>query len=177
MHLCTDTFATPFGPFSLAIAPAGAVAATAFGDLPALQARIPECNLIGYTPLIVPAREQLLAYFAGERRAFDLPLAPRGTLFQKRVWSALQRIPFGETRSYGQLAAELGNPSASRAVGRANATNPICVIVPCHRVIGADGSLTGFAFGEDIKRRLLDHESRAPRHRSSELVACIAATA
>jgi methylated-DNA-[protein]-cysteine S-methyltransferase len=103
-------------------------------------------------------REQVLAYFAGERREFELPLAPGGTDFQQRVWAALQRIPFGETRSYGQLAAGLGNPAASRAVGRANARNPICLIVPCHRVIGADGSLTGFAFGEEIKRRLLEHE-------------------
>jgi methylated-DNA-[protein]-cysteine S-methyltransferase len=74
------------------------------------------------------------------------------------VWAALATIPFGETRSYGQIAAALGNPGASRAIGRANATNPICLFVPCHRVIGADGSLTGFAFGEDIKRQLLAHE-------------------
>ena len=87
-----------------------------------------------------------------------MKLAPCGTPFQQSVWTALQRIPFGETRSYGQLATELGNPGAARAVGRANATNPIALIVPCHRVIGSDGSLTGFAFGEDIKRRLLAHE-------------------
>ena len=89
---------------------------------------------------------------------FTLKLAPSGTPFQQGVWAALQRIPFGESRSYGQIATELGNPGASRAVGRANATNPIALIVPCHRVIGSDGSLTGFAFGEDIKRRLLAHE-------------------
>lgn len=106
------------------------------------------------------AREQLLAYFAGTRRGFDVTLGSVGTAFQKSVWSALQQIPFGETRTYGQLARELGNPAASRAVGRANATNPICVIVPCHRVIGSDGSLTGFAFGAALKQRLLEHETR-----------------
>jgi methylated-DNA-[protein]-cysteine S-methyltransferase len=97
----------------------------------------------------------LVAYFAGERSTFDVSLAPAGTRFQHRVWAVLRAIPAGETKTYGQIAAELGNPFASRAVGRANATNPICVIVPCHRVIGANGTLTGFAFGENIKRRLL----------------------
>jgi len=87
-----------------------------------------------------------------------VPLAPIGTEFQKRVWDALCAIPVGETRGYAQLAGQLGSPQAARAVGRANATNPICLFVPCHRVIGADGSLTGFAFGEDIKRKLLEHE-------------------
>jgi methylated-DNA-[protein]-cysteine S-methyltransferase len=98
----------------------------------------------------------VLAYFSGKRHAFDLSIAPAGTPFQQRVWTALQRIPFGETRSYGALAKTLA--SGARAIGRANATNPICLIVPCHRVIGADGSLTGFAFGEDVKRQLLTHE-------------------
>ncbi len=94
-------------------------------------------------------------YFTGKRESFTLKLAPSGTAFQQSVWTALQRIPFGETRSYGQLATELGNPGASRAVGRANATNPIALIIPCHRVIGSDGAQTGFAFGEEIKRQLL----------------------
>jgi methylated-DNA-[protein]-cysteine S-methyltransferase len=161
MNVFTETFRTPFGPFSLAADETGAVVATAFGDLTSLSSRLGECNALRYTSLTAPAREQLLAYFDGERRGFELALAPRGTPFQLRVWSALQQIPFGETRSYGQLAAHLGQPSASRAVGRANATNPLCVIIPCHRVIGADGSLTGFAFGEEIKRRLLDHEHAA----------------
>ena len=93
-----------------------------------------------------------------------MPLAPAGTAFQQRVWKALLRIPFGRTRSYGEIARELR--SSARAVGRANSTNPVCLIVPCHRVIGADGSLTGFAFGEDLKRRLLEHEAR-PRTRPS----------
>ncbi len=156
-----DTFHTSFGPFSIAVNEGGAVIATAFGDRTALLTRLPRCRLLEGSRFATAAREQVLAYFTGARRSFDLPLAPRGTEFQHRVWAALQQIPFGATRSYGQLAAELGNPAASRAVGRANATNPICLIVPCHRVIGSDGSLTGFAFGEDIKRRLLEHEGAA----------------
>ncbi len=153
-----DTFTTPLGSFSVAVNAAGAVVATAFGPAPALRSRLGGCQLLVDNPRVAVARTEILAYFAGERRAFELTLAPMGTPFQQRVWSALQRIPFGETRSYGELAAQLGRPGAARAVGRANATNPICLIVPCHRVIGADGSLTGFAFGEDIKRRLLEHE-------------------
>ena len=159
----SDTFRTPFGPFSLAVDETGAVVATAFGDLAALRRRLDACELRDNPRLTRPAREQILAYCAGRRRDFTVRLAPRGTPFQQSVWAALRRIPSGMTRTYGQLAAELGNPSASRAVGRANATNPICLIVPCHRVIGADGSLTGFAFGEEIKRRLLAHEGAALR--------------
>ena len=106
------------------------------------------------------SRQQILAYSAGQRSLFTLPLAVRGTAFQQRVWRALLDIPPGTTCSYGELARQIGRPTAARAVGRANATNPICLIVPCHRVIGADGSLTGFAFGEKIKRRLLAHERR-----------------
>ena len=98
-------------------------------------------------------------FFAGKRQSFDLPLSPLGTAFQKRVWAELQRIPFGQTRSYAQLAEAVGSPGAARAVGRANATNPICLLVPCHRVIGANGSLTGYAGGLDCKRALLDLEA------------------
>lgn len=105
------------------------------------------------------AERQLAEYFAGRRRAFDLPLAPRGTAFQQRVWQALTRIPYGETRTYAGLAAELGDPLLVRAVGAANALNPLSVVVPCHRVVGADGSLTGFAGGLARKRFLLDLES------------------
>jgi len=108
----------------------------------------------------VPSRvvRQIAEFFAGRRRSFDIPLAPRGTEFQKRVWAELVKIPFGETISYGTLARRIGIPSASRAVGRANATNPIAVIVPCHRVIGANGTLTGYAGGLDLKRKLLEWE-------------------
>lgn len=101
---------------------------------------------------------QLKAYFAGEMREFDLPLAPEGTNFEQTVWKALQEIPYGETRTYGDLAQRIGRPTASRAVGAANGRNPIPIIIPCHRVIGANGSLTGFGGGLPIKRQLLDLE-------------------
>jgi methylated-DNA-[protein]-cysteine S-methyltransferase len=104
------------------------------------------------------AVRQLKEYFAGKRREFDLPLRMQGTEFQQSVWRELTRIPFGETRSYGQLAKRLNNPNGSRAVGLANGRNPIAIIVPCHRVIGADGSLTGFGGGIDRKEWLLSHE-------------------
>ncbi|MEZ4231571.1 MAG: methylated-DNA--[protein]-cysteine S-methyltransferase [Polyangiaceae bacterium] len=104
------------------------------------------------------ARRQLEEYFAGRRQSFDLKLNPCGTDFQLRVWHELGRIPFGETRSYGELARALGKPTASRAVGAANGRNPIPIILACHRVIGASGALTGFAAGLDTKRWLLQHE-------------------
>jgi methylated-DNA-[protein]-cysteine S-methyltransferase len=105
-------------------------------------------------------KDQLNAYFAGELIDFDLPLAPRGSDFQRRVWDALVQIPYGATTSYGAIARDLGDPTASRAVGAANGRNPIPIIVPCHRVIGADGTLTGFGGGLPVKRFLLDHEQR-----------------
>ena len=104
------------------------------------------------------ARRQLEEYFAGARAAFDLPLAMRGTPFQMRVWRALCDIPFGATASYGEIARRIGAPAASRAVGGANHRNPIAIVVPCHRVIGADGSLTGYGGGEARKRKLLELE-------------------
>lgn len=161
-----ETFRTLFGDFSVAVNKTGAVTGTAFGDRAALLRRLPACELAEDRALTRAAREQLLAYFAGDRRDFDLPLAPAGTAFQQNVWTTLLAIPRGETRTYGQLAAQLGNPAASRAVGRANATNPVCVIIPCHRVVGADGTLTGFAFGEKLKRRLLELE-RVPAFRAA----------
>ena len=111
----------------------------------------------GVAPLAATLR-QLSEYFAGTRREFDLPLRPDGTPFQTRVWRELVEIPYGETWSYGQLAKRIGNPSASRAVGLANGRNPISILVPCHRVIGADGSLTGYGGGLERKRWLLVHE-------------------
>ena len=107
-------------------------------------------------------RRELSEYFAGERTEFHVPVAMDGTPFQRTVWSALRAIPYGETRSYGELARSIGNPSAVRAVGTANGRNPIAVIVPCHRVIGADGTLTGYGGGLERKRTLLDLE-RGPR--------------
>ena len=154
-----DTFSTPLGDFSVALNATGAVIATAFGGLGELRERFEPDEVARDSARASEVRREIAEYFAGTRQRFTLKLSPSGTPFQRDVWSALARIPFGETRTYGQLAAEIGNPAASRAVGRANATNPICLIVPCHRVIGADGLLTGFAFGEEIKRRLLDHEA------------------
>jgi methylated-DNA-[protein]-cysteine S-methyltransferase len=116
----------------------------------------------GWIAEAAPFREairQLEEYFGGERRRFDLPLAPRGTGFQRRVWRALTEIPYGKTTCYGELARRIGKPSASRAVGLANGANPLPIIVPCHRVIGADGSLTGFGGGLPIKRKLLALEN------------------
>ena len=107
------------------------------------------------TPLLLEARRQLEEYFAGLRAAFSLPLAPEGTDFQKAVWRELENIPYGETRTYGQIAKALGNPKANSAVGMANHKNPVAIMIPCHRVIGADGSLTGYADGLDIKETLL----------------------
>jgi len=103
---------------------------------------------------------QLKAYFDGPRKTFDLPLAPAGTSFQLEVWRALQDIPCGETITYGALASRIGRPAASRAVGAANGQNPLAIVVPCHRVIGANGKLTGYAGGIEIKQALLEHEQR-----------------
>ncbi|HWO21632.1 MAG TPA: methylated-DNA--[protein]-cysteine S-methyltransferase [Kofleriaceae bacterium] len=112
-------------------------------------------------PVLARAAAQLAEYFAGARRDFDVPLLPRGTDFQALVWRELTRIPYGETRTYGELARGLGRPSASRAVGAANGKNPISILVPCHRVIAGSGALTGYAGGLDAKRWLLAHEARA----------------
>ncbi|HEY1714167.1 MAG TPA: methylated-DNA--[protein]-cysteine S-methyltransferase [Solirubrobacteraceae bacterium] len=106
------------------------------------------------------AMRQLQEYFAGERIAFDLSLRLNGTPFQSEVWQALLRIPFGQTRTYGAIAAELGRPHAARAVGAANGQNPFCIVVPCHRLTGADGRLVDYAAGLEVKRDLLAHEAR-----------------
>jgi methylated-DNA-[protein]-cysteine S-methyltransferase len=113
-------------------------------------------------PLLDEVAAQLDAYFAGERRTFDLPLAPEGTAFQQSVWQALSDIPFGETRSYADIANVIGKPTAMRAVGAANGRNPIPIVVPCHRVIGADGGLTGFGGGLPTKQFLLALEGALP---------------
>lgn len=110
-------------------------------------------------PLLAEAFAQLEEYFAEERQEFDLPLAPTGTPFQLKVWDALRRIPYGKTRSYGQIADEVNCPGGSRAVGLANNHNPIAIFIPCHRVIGANGKLVGFASGVETKRKLLELEA------------------
>lgn len=123
-------------------------------DLDPIQSHIRE------TPLIKEAARQLEAYFEGERKAFDLPLDPQGTEFQKNVWQILERIPYGQTWSYKQVAQKVGSPKAYRAVGLANNRNPISIIIPCHRVIGADGKLVGYGGGLEIKEYLLKLEHK-----------------
>jgi len=137
---------TPFGAAWAAI--------NEYGALTAFSFRQPE-NDIGESAEVAG---QLKEFFAGTRREFDLAMAPEGTEFQKRVWAELLKIPFGETISYGELARRIGDPMASRAVGHANSRNPIALIVPCHRVIGANGTLTGYAGGLELKERLLTWE-------------------
>lgn len=119
-----------------------------------------DTSTTGAALLLWKTAQQLDEYFSGQRQQFDLPLAPRGTDFQKQVWRALREIPFGQTRSYAQLAQHIGKPSATRAVGAANGRNPIAIIVPCHRVIGADGGLTGFSGGLSAKSYLLKLEGQ-----------------
>ena len=114
-------------------------------------------------PILEAAATQLAEYFAGERTEFELPLDPQGTEFQVAAWKALAEIPYGETATYGEQAERIGRPSAVRAVGAANGRNPLSIVLPCHRVVGADGSLTGFAGGLDAKRLLLDHEQGVAR--------------
>jgi methylated-DNA-[protein]-cysteine S-methyltransferase len=138
-------FETPFGP-AWARAENGALTSFGFGES--------EQN----EPVSSEFERQIKEYFAGSRQLFDLPLAPAGGEFQKRVWAELVRIPFGETITYAELARRVGHPGAARAVGRANATNPIALIVPCHRVIGSSGKLTGYAYGVEIKGKLLAWE-------------------
>lgn len=151
-HTVTDS---PYGPLTL-VADDGVLC----GLYMTGQRHRPPEETFG-TPDDTPfseAREQLTAYFAGELKEFTLELRLHGTPFQRGVWDRLTRIPYGETRTYGQLADALGNAKASRAVGLANGRNPIGIIVPCHRVIGTTGGLTGYGGGLDRKRRLLDHE-------------------
>lgn len=120
--------------------------------------KIPGEYVLGETELIFNCKKQLEEYFAGKRKTFDLPLLPKGTAFQQKVWKALQMIPYGETRTYGQIAEAVGNAKAARAVGMANHKNPIAIIVPCHRVVGANGKLVGYAGGMDKKEWLLQLE-------------------
>jgi methylated-DNA-[protein]-cysteine S-methyltransferase len=148
-----SVYQAPFGRLILAADDDGALAEIRFrGDPP--DSWEPDDAALRF------AAEQLDAWFAGRSQSFDLPLAPRGTEFQQSVWSALREIPYAETTSYGELARLLGRPNASRAVGAANGANPIPIVIPCHRVIGSNRSLTGFGGGLPVKRWLLDHEAR-----------------
>ncbi len=161
MTLYARRISSPFGDLGLAVDAAGRLVRIAF--LGAVDEWPPAdadgTHWVADAGRTAAAAAQLAEYFAGTRRRFDLEVAAVGTPFQQEVWRYLRGIPAGETRSYSQIARDLGRPGAARAVGRANATNPIPVVVPCHRVIGADGSLTGFAGGLAFKRGLLALEA------------------
>lgn len=144
------TYLTPLGPMTVA-SDGTAVTHVLFGTH-VLEGRAAPTELTNRTA------NELQEYLAGKRTAFDIPLAPAGTDFQRAVWKALQNIPYGQTRSYADIAAVVGNPKATRAVGSANNRNPIAVLIPCHRVVGANGKLTGYAGGLALKQRLLDLE-------------------
>lgn len=148
------TMPSPVGELTIAADDLGITAVAFPGDI-----SVPKDAAAN--PLVREAERQLRAYFAGKLTRFDLPLNPSGTVFQKSVWQALCAVPHGATASYGEIAAAIGNPKASRAVGLANGRNPIAIVVPCHRIIGRDGSLTGYGGGLDRKRWLLAHEQRA----------------
>ena len=149
---------SPIGPLNLVVVDAGTLCALYTDG----QKHFPDADALGERDdtIASEAVAQLGDYFAGIRSGFDLDLAPRGTAFQQEVWQALRAIPAGQTRTYGELARELGRPAASRAVGAATGRNPISIIVPCHRLVGASGALTGYAGGVERKRWLLDHERR-----------------
>ncbi len=143
---------TPVGPIEVTVDQRGAVVRVSFAEDDVTAADTTD-------ELCAAAVQQLEEYFSGERRSFDLELVPEGSDFEKQVWTELQQIPFGSTTTYGEIARKLGDPGASRAVGLANARNSIAIIIPCHRVIGADGDLTGYAGGMHRKRWLLAHEA------------------
>lgn len=156
--ICRTTTPSPVGTLTLLASDIGLVAILWENDRPG---RVPLGESVDRRdhPILVETTRQLTAYFAGALTAFTVPLDMRGTEFQKSVWAALLTIPYGETRSYGELARQIGRPGASRAVGAANGRNPVSIIAPCHRVIGRNGGLTGFAGGLEAKRLLLDLES------------------
>ncbi|NIR29867.1 MAG: methylated-DNA--[protein]-cysteine S-methyltransferase [Gammaproteobacteria bacterium] len=161
----TSTFNSPCGPLVCVVDEAGVVLRVEFAkgrrpseirnELARAGVRLVEDP--GRTRVV---RDQLQDYFSGRRRRFGLELAPQGTAFQRSVWRALQDIPFGETRTYADIARAIGRPRASRAVGRATGANPIPIVIPCHRVVGSDGSLVGFGGGLDVKAALLAHEGQ-----------------
>ena len=160
--LATRTIESPVGMLSLVAGDAGLVAILWEDDDPS-RVRLGAMAGDADHPVLIDTVRQLGEYFAGTRRGFDLPLDFRGTAFQRGVWAALLTIPYGETRSYGTIAAQIGRPGASRAVGAANGRNPISIVAPCHRVIGSTGRLTGFAGGLAAKERLLALERRGTR--------------
>lgn len=167
MRYATHEVETPAGPMLVVVDESGALARLEFLAGRTADSLLRETGSNGDewvedAAACSAVAEQLDEYFHGGRTTFELELAPRGTPFQRQVWQALREIPYGQTSSYGELARQVGRPKGSRAVGRANGSNPIAVVVPCHRVIGADGSLTGYASGVEIKRLLLELEGALP---------------
>jgi len=160
LMLYSTTHATPVGELTLVASDAG-LRAILWPRLSAARAGIqPRPHRNPDHPVLQQTAAQLDEYFAGSRTTFDIPLDLQGTRFQLAAWRSLAQVPFGTTTSYGRQAAALGIPTAARALGAANGANPVCIVLPCHRVIGADGSLTGFGGGLPVKQWLLDHEAR-----------------
>jgi methylated-DNA-[protein]-cysteine S-methyltransferase len=162
MSLAYKMMESPIGKLKLVASDEGLVAILWEKDSPR-RVRLSDLVANEQHPVLVETERQLGEYFAGKRKTFSISLDIRGTRFQKDVWQALLAIPFGETRSYGQLAKQLGNPRATRAVGAANGRNPLSIIVPCHRVIGSSGKLTGFAGGLEAKAQLLSLERQGDK--------------
>ncbi len=159
--LATTIVETPIGALLLAVSERGIRSLEFIGGrrISALDARAPAARASDAAGrLLKEAERQLHDYFEGRRRRFELPLDPQGTPFQRRVWQAISRIPFGETASYAQVAVDAGNPNAYRAAGTACGANPVVIVVPCHRVVGSDGGLHGFGGGLPTKTWLLEHE-------------------
>jgi len=155
----SERIETPFGPALASVEAAGGLSSLLLTPEAAQYERAGSSQPSGAAAAtLCSLRGQLDEYFGGRRREFSLPLAARGTQFQQRVWAELLRIPWGQTISYGELARRLGDPKCIRAAGRANGANPVWIVIPCHRVIGADGSLTGYGGGIEVKRRLLELE-------------------
>ncbi|MBA3555778.1 MAG: methylated-DNA--[protein]-cysteine S-methyltransferase [Gemmatimonadales bacterium] len=165
MNAYVDTVESPAGPLAFAVDEDGALIRLHFMESnhgPAMEQELEDEGYVVQADeaRTAPVRRELSEYAAGRRTTFDVPLALAGSEWQKAMWLELTRIPYGETRSYGEIADSLGRPGAARAVGRANATNVLPLVVPCHRVISADGTLGGFNGGLHLKERLLDHERR-----------------
>ncbi|HZZ43283.1 MAG TPA: methylated-DNA--[protein]-cysteine S-methyltransferase [Tepidisphaeraceae bacterium] len=157
MSLIYKQIPSPVGRLKLVATDHALVAILWENDKPA-RVKLAAAKLDNAHPLLTRAENQLSEYFAGQRTTFDLPLAPIGTPFQQKVWHALTQIPYAQTSTYGSLARSIGSPTASRAVGAAIGRNPLSILIPCHRVIGASGKLTGFAGGLETKSFLLTHE-------------------
>lgn len=166
MKAYLDTVETPAGPLTFAVDEEGALVRAHFEESDDHRDIEDDLQADGYEDFLqdpertARLRQEISEYCAGERREFTVPVAASGTPWQQRVWEALRNIPFGETRSYAEVAALVGRPGAARAVGGANGCNRVPLVVPCHRVISADGSLGGFSGGLHLKRRLLEHERR-----------------